>query len=112
MRMLVPAPYQAPVKKDKKKKGKEADSSLHHKGTLDGTSGGTKAPSSHEGDEDEEEEEEESNSPLKKKKKRVASADLEAEASKRGKISLSDGSDSDAKAIPQWRLRAKPLAES
>ena len=56
MRMLVPAPYQAPVKKHKQKKSKEAESGLHHKGTSNATSGGTEAPSSHEGDEDEEEE--------------------------------------------------------
>ena len=59
------------------------------------------------------EEEEESGSPLKgRKKKRVTSIDPEAEASKRGKISLSDGSDSDAEAIPKRRPRTKPLAES
>ena len=61
--MLVPAPYQAPEKKAKKK-GKEARSGLRHKGTLDTASGNTEALSSHEGDEDEEEEEE-SDSPLK-----------------------------------------------
>ena len=38
--------------------------------------------------------------------------DLEAEASKKGKISLSDDSESDAEAIPEWRPRLKPLAES
>ena len=97
--MLVPAPYQA-LEKKAKKKGKEARSGLRRKGTSDAVSGDTEAFSSHEGDKDGEEEEEESNSPLKEKNKRVASADPEAEASKRGKISLSDGSDSDAKAIP------------
>ena len=55
-RMLVPAPYQAPEKKAKKK-GKEAKGGLRRKGTLDAVSGDTEAPSSHEGDEDEEEEE-------------------------------------------------------
>ena len=83
------------------------------KGTSDTASGDTEAPSSHEGDEYEEEEEEESNSPLKgRKKKRAASVDLEAEASKRGKISLLDGSDSDAEAIPEWCPRSRPLAAS
>ena len=110
-RMLVPAPYQAPEKKARKK-GKEAKSGLRRKGTSDAMSGDTEVLSSHEGDEDEEEEEEESNSPLKEKKKRTASADLVAEVSKRGKISLSDGSESDAKAIPEWRPRTKPLADS
>ena len=87
--------------KNAKKKGKEARSVLRRKGTSGVASRDTEALSSHEGDEDEEEEEDESNSPLKeKKKKRAASADPEAEVSKRGKISLSDGSDSDAEAIP------------
>ena len=100
-RMLVPAPYQAPEKKAKKK-GKEAKSGLRRKGTSDAVSGDTEAPSSHEGDEDEEEEEE-SNSPLKGgKKKRGASVDLEAEASKKGKLSLSDDSESNIEAVPEW----------
>ena len=43
------------------------------------------------------------------KKKRGASADLEAEASKKGRISLTDDSESDA---DQWHPRLKPLAGS
>ena len=110
--MLVPAPYQAPEKKAKKK-GKEAKGGLRRKGTSDAVSGETEAPSSHEGDEDEEEEEEESNSPLKGgKKKRGASTDLEAEASKKGKLSLLDDSESEVEAIPEWNPRPKPSAES
>nr|XP_020167563.1 uncharacterized protein DDB_G0286299-like [Aegilops tauschii subsp. strangulata] len=111
MRMLVPAPYQVPVKKDKKK-NKEAESGLHHEGTSDAMSGGSEAPSSHEGDENEDEEEEEEGNPPLKWKKRVASADPEARAPKRGKLSLSDDSDSDAEDIPKPRPRIKPLAES
>nr|XP_020155682.1 neurofilament heavy polypeptide-like [Aegilops tauschii subsp. strangulata] len=105
---------QVPVKKDNKKKNKEAESDLRHEGTLDALSGGTEAPSSHEGDEDEdeEEEEEEEDDPPLKGKKRAQSADPEAGASKRGKLSLSDDSDSGAKAIPKPRSRAKPPAES
>ena len=49
MRMLVPAPYQAPAKTDKKKKKKE-------EGTSDAVSGDADAQSSHEGDDDEAEE--------------------------------------------------------
>ena len=111
--MLVPAPYQAPEKKAKKK-GKEAKGGLRRKVTLDAMSGETEAPSSHERDEDEEEEKEaENDSPLKgRKKKRAASVDPEAEAYKRGKTSLSDGLDSDAEGIPEWRPRSKPLADS
>ena len=111
-RMLVPAPYQAPEKKAKKK-SKEAKGGLHHKGTSHDVSGDTKVLSSHEEDEDEEEEEAESNSPPKgSRKKRAASVDPEAEAPKRGTISLPDGLDSNAEAIPEWRPRPKPLAES
>ena len=110
--MLVPAPYQAPEKKAKKK-SKETKGGLRCKGISDAVSGETEALSSHEGDEDEEEEEAERDSPLKgRKKKRAASIDPEAEASKRGKISLSDGSDSDAEALPERRPRAKPLVTS
>ena len=75
-------------------------------------SGETNTHSSEE-DEDEEEEEAESNPSLKgRKKKRAASEDPEVEASKRGKLSLPDGSDSDAETIPEWRPRSKPLAAS
>ena len=100
MRMLVPAPDHAPAKKAKKK-SKEA------------MSGEIEAPSSHEEDEDEEEEEAESDSPLKgRKKKRAASLDPEEGASKRGKVTLSDGWDSEVKPITKRLPKAKPLAES
>ena len=112
MKMLVPAPYQAPEKKAMKEK-EEAKEGLRRKGTSDAVSGETKTHSSHEEDEDEEEEEEESNSPQKgRKKKRAASEDPEAEVPKRGEINLPDGSDSDAEAILEWRPRSKPLAAS
>ena len=108
-KMLVPAPYQAPEKKAKKK-SKEAKGGLRCKGASDVVSEDTKTLSSH--DEDEEEEEE-SNSPLKGgKKKREASVDLDAEASKKGRITLTDDSKMDADDIPEWRPRPKPLAGS
>ena len=110
--MLVSVPYQAPEKKAKKK-GKEAKGGLRRKGTSDAVSGETKVPSSHEGDEDEEGEEAESDSPLKgRKKKRAASTDPEEGVSKREKITLLDGLDTDAKHTPKRRPRAKPLATS
>ena len=110
MRMLVPAPYQAPKKKVRKK-NKEAKDGLHRKGTSDAVSKETETHSSEE-DEDEEEEEADSNlSPKGKKKKRAASEDPEAKAPKRGKISLLDSLDSYVEAIPEWRPRPKPLAE-
>ena len=109
--MLVLAPYQAPKKKAKKK-SKEAKGGLHRKGTSDVVSGETEAPSSHEGDEDEEEEAG-SDSPLEgRNKKRVPSVGPEAEASKRGKISLSDGSDSDAEVILERCPGVKPQTAS
>src|SRR3954469_16587632 len=83
MRMLVPAPYQAPTKKDKKKKREES--------TSDTMSADADAQSSHEGDDDDELEEEEEDPP-RKGKKRAASEDLEAEASKRDKITIPDDS--------------------
>ena len=101
-RMLAPAPYQAPEKKAKK-----AKSGLRRKGASDVVSEDTETHSSPKEDEGEEEE---SNSPLKGgNKKRGASADLEVEASKKGRISLTDDSESDA---DEWCPRQKPLAGS
>ena len=50
-----------------------------------------------------------------KRKRRRAILPLRGERRKRGlpwKISLSDDSESNAEAIPEWRPRPKPLAES
>ena len=103
--MLVPAPYQAPEKKAEKK-GQEAKSGLRRKGASDVVSEDTQTHSSPDKDEGEEEE---SNSPLKgRKKKRGVSTNLEAEASKKGRISLTDDSESDA---DEWCPRSKPLAK-
>ena len=104
--MLVLAPYQAPEKRAKKK-GKEAKSGLRHKGASDVVSEDTETHSSP--DEDEGEEEESNSPPKGGKKKRGASADLGAEASKKGRISPRDDSESDA---DEWRPRPKPLAGS
>lgn len=112
-RMLVPVPYQA-LEKKTKKKCKEAKDGPRRKGPSDTMSGKSEALSSHEGDEDEkEEEQEENNSPPKgRRKKRAASADPKAEVSKRGRVSLTDDSDSDAEVIPKHPPRSKPPAES
>ena len=64
--MLVPAPYQAPEKKAKKK-GKEVRSGLRRKGASDISSEDTEALSSH--DEDEEEEEEHNSPPKGERRK-------------------------------------------
>ena len=87
--MFVPAPYQAPEKKAKKK-GKEAKGVPHHKGLSDTVSGETEALSSNEGYEEEKEEEVmESDTPRKgRKKKRAASEDPKEEVPKRGKVIL------------------------
>ncbi|KAM3409880.1 hypothetical protein ACQJBY_002250 [Aegilops geniculata] len=106
--MLAPVPYQMPVREDKKK-SKRAEGGLRSKGILDATSGETEAPSS----EDEYKgEEEEGDIPSPHGKKRTASEDLEMEAPKRGKISLSDGSGSDADVDAELLSRDKPFAES
>ena len=90
--MLVPAPYQAPEKKAKKK-AKGTRGGLRPKGTSDMASEDAETHSSAAEDDEEEEEEEESNFPLPEGgKKREASTDLEAEASKKGKASLTDSS--------------------
>ena len=79
-------------------------------------SGGTEAPSSDEedkdeDDEEEEEEEEEAENPPPKGKKRAASIDPEDGAPKRGRVSLSDNSDSGTEAVPKHRSCTKTLAE-
>ena len=45
------------------------------------------------------------------RRKRGASMDLEAEASKMGKLSLPDDSESDVEAVPEWNPRSKPAAK-
>ena len=107
--MLVPAPYQAPEKKAKKK-AKGTRSGLRHKGTSDVTS---EDAETHSPPSTDDEEEEESNSPPEGgRKKRAASTHLEAEASKKGKVSLADNSAWDINSSSEWRPRDKPLAES
>ena len=119
MKMLVPAPYQAPAKKDKKKKKtKAAQGDLHPEVTSGAVSGGTEAPSIGAEDEDEDkedddaEEEEEAENPPPKGKKRATSVDPEDGAPKRGRVSLSDNLDLGAEAIPKHCSCTKPLAKS
>ena len=108
MKMLVPAPYQAPAKKDKKKKNtKEAQGDLHPEETSRAVSGGTEAPSSGEEDEDKDEGEgeveegEELEDPPSKGKKRAASVDPEEGMSKRGRVSPFDDLDSHTEVVPK-----------
>ena len=107
MRMLAPGPYQMPAKEDKKK-SKRADGGLRSKGILDATSGETEASSA----EEEDEGEEQGDIPSPQGKKRTASEDLEVEAPKRGKMSLSDGSGSEADVVAKYLRKDKPFAES
>jgi hypothetical protein len=107
--MLVPAPYQAPEKKAKKK-ARETRSGLRRKGTLDVMSEDAESHSS--AAEDDKEEEERDSPPEGGRKKRAASANLEAEASKKGKVSLADTSAWDVDSSPERRPRDKPLAGS
>ena len=107
--MLVPAPYQPPEKKAKKK-AKGARSGFHCKGTSDVMS---KDKTHSSAAEDDNEEEEESNPPPDGgRKKRAASTNLEAEAPKRGKGPLTDNSAWDVDNSPERRPRSKPLAAS
>ena len=101
--MLVPAPYQAPVKEDNKESG-GAKGSLE--GTPDTVSGEIKAPSS----EDKREGEADILCPYGKK--RAASESWEVEAPKRGKMPLSGGSGSEDDIVAQFLRKDKPLAES
>ena len=103
--MLAPAPYKVPAKKDNEE-GKKARGGSHSKGTPDAMSGETGTPSS------EDEGEEEADIPSPHGKKRTASENFEVEAPKRGKISLSNGSGSEADINAALLSRDKPFAES
>ena len=108
--MLVPAPYQAPEKKAKKK-AKGVRSGPRRKGASDMTSEDNKTHTSTAEDDDEEEEESRS-PPDGGRKKRAASTNLEAEAPKRGKAPLADNTAWDVDSSPERRPRNKPLAAS
>ena len=79
--MLVPAPYQAPEKKAKKK-AKGVHSGPRRKGASDAMS---KDKTHSSAAEDDDEEEESNPPPDGGRKKRAASTNLEAEAPKRGR---------------------------
>ena len=94
-----------PAKEDKEE-SKKAQGGLHSKGTPDAMSGESGTPSS------EDEGEEKADIPSPHGKKRTASIDLEVEAPKRGKMSLSDGSGSEADVDAKLLTRDKPFSES
>ena len=108
MEMLVPAPYEVPVKKAKEK-ATGTRKSARRQEVSDSSSDDSKAHSSHE----DEEEEEETSPPLAGGgKKRKAAPTGEAEGSKRGKTPPPDYSTNADDGEEEWPHRAKPLARS
>ena len=101
--MLVPAPYEVPAKKAKKK-ATGTRKGLRCKVISDSSSKNTKAHSSHE---DEEEEELSWGD-----RKRKAAPYGEAEGSKKGRTLLPDCSTTAAFSDEEWLPRDKPLAKS
>ena len=106
--MLVPAPYEVPEKKAKKK-ATGTRKSLRRKVVSDSLSEDTKAHSSN----DNEEEEEENPLPQTEgEKKRKATPSGEAEVSKKGRTLPPDHSTTAAYSEEEWLPRAKLLAKS
>ena len=104
--MLVPAPYEAPEKKAKKK-ATGTRKGLRCKVVSDSSSDNTEAHSSHEN------EEEESSPPSTGgDKKRKAAPSGEAEGSKKGRTLLPDCSTAAAFSDEEWLPRDKPPAKS
>ena len=110
-KMLVPAPYQVPEKKAKKK-AKGTRGGLRRKGTSGAMFEDAEVHSSAAEDDKEEEEEEESHPTCRGRKKRTASMRPEAMASKKGKTSLPDSSAAATDSSSEWEPREKPLAKS
>ena len=106
--MLVPAPYEVPEKKAKKK-ATGTRKGLRCKVVSDSSSEDTEVHSSN----DNEEEEEENPLPQTEgEKKRKAAPSGEAEGSKKGRTLPPDHSTTAAYSEEEWLPRAKPLAKS
>ena len=106
--MLVPVPYEVPVKKAKKK-ATGTRKGLRRKVISDSSSDNTEAHSSN----DNEEEEEENPLPQTEgEKKRKAAPFGEAEGSKKGRTLLPDCSTTAAYSGDKWLPREKPLSKS
>ena len=106
--MLVPAPYEVPEKKAKKK-ATGTSKGLRHKVVSDSLSEDTEVNSSN----DNEEEEEENPLPQTEgEKKRKAAPSGEAEVSKKGRALLPDRSTTAAFNDEEGVPRDKPLAKS
>ena len=106
--MLVPAPYEVPEKKAKKK-AVGTRKGLRRKVVSDSLFDNTEVPSSHE---NEEEEEESSLPPAGGDKKRKAAPAGAAEGSKKGRTLLPDNSTTATYNDDEWLPRDKPLAKS
>ena len=106
--MLVPAPYEAPEKKAKKKAA-GTRKGLRHEVVSESSSDNTETPSS---PEEKEEKEENSPHPAGGDKKRKATPSGEAEGSKKGRTLLPDYSTTVAYIDEEWLPRDKPLAKS
>ena len=107
--MLVPAPYEVPEKKAKKKKAKGTRKSLWRKVVSDSSSEDTEAHSSN----DNEEEEEENPLPQTEwEKKRKVAPSGQAEGSKKGRTLPPNHSTTAAYSDEEWLPRDKPLAKS
>ena len=106
--MLVPAPYEVPVKKAKKK-ATGTRKGLRRKVISDSSFDNSETHSSREN----EEEEDEDSPPLAGgDKKRKAAPTGEAEGSKKGRTLLPDCSTTAAYSDDEWLPRDKPLAKS
>ena len=104
-KMLTPAPYKVP---EKTKKAKGTRKSSRRQVISDSSSEDSSMHSSHE----DEEEDEDAPPPVGGDKKRKAAPTGGAEGSKKGRTLLPDYSTIAAEGEDEWRLRAKPLANS
>ena len=103
--MLVPAPYEVPVKEDKEE-SRKAKGGIHSEGTPGAVPEEIRASPS------KEKREGEADILSPHGKKRAASEGWEVKAPKRGKMPLSGGSGSEVDIVAQFLRKGKPLAES
>ena len=108
MKILVPAPYEAP-KKEASKKVKKTRSGLHRREASDEKSEDSSDTPSSEGEEEEVEEDEPHSGGGKE---RADSSSSEAESPNRGKGSHPKASTTAADNSPEWDPEAQPLGKS
>ena len=105
--MLVPAPYEVPVKKAQKK-ATGTQKGLRRKVISDSSSDNSATHSSPE----DEEEDEDVPPPVEGDKKRKAAPTGEAEGPKKGRTLLSDCSTTATNSCPEWDPRVQSLVKS